>query len=120
MCLPLVGSLMYGCHDPKNGLTTAGLLMEVADDTDEGPGGDSQRPITNDNVLYHSVPELASRQAERAGSELCTSGASLARNFLEAEWSPERADFNSLGVSVNVLYVAPSRPDRGRPSVGCL
>jgi len=22
---------MYGCHDQKNGLTTAGLLMEVAD-----------------------------------------------------------------------------------------
>ena len=31
MCLPLVGSLMYGCHDQRNGLTTAGLLMEVAD-----------------------------------------------------------------------------------------
>ena len=26
------------------------------------------------NVLYHSMPELGSRQAERAGSELCTSG----------------------------------------------
>ena|SRR6516164_721015 len=34
MCLPLVGSLMYGCHDQRNGLTTAGLLMEVADNPD--------------------------------------------------------------------------------------
>ncbi len=33
-----------------------------------------------DSVLYHSMPELGSRQAERAGSELCTSGASLARD----------------------------------------
>jgi hypothetical protein len=35
-----------------------------------GPTG-----IVDVNVLYHSVPELASRQAERAGSGLCTSGA---------------------------------------------
>ena len=29
--------------------------MEVADHTDEGSGGDSQRPVMNDNVLYHSL-----------------------------------------------------------------
>jgi hypothetical protein len=28
--LPLVGDRLYEWHDPKNGLTGAGLLMEVA------------------------------------------------------------------------------------------
>ena len=63
---------------------------------------------------------IGSHSRTRFPVELSPSRPSLARNFLEAEWSPERADFNSLGVSVNVLYVAPSRPDCGRSSVGCL
>ena len=34
-----------------------------------------------DSVLYHSLQGLASRQAERAGSELCTSGPLSARGI---------------------------------------
>jgi hypothetical protein len=34
----------------------------MADHTDDGPGGDSQKPVMNDNVLYHSLPELANRK----------------------------------------------------------
>ena len=29
--------------------------LRVADHTDEGSGSDSQKPVVNDNVLYHSV-----------------------------------------------------------------
>ena len=44
---------------------TVGAFLRVADDTDEGPGGDSQKPVVNDKVLYHSLLGLAS--GERFG-----------------------------------------------------
>jgi hypothetical protein len=34
--------------------------VRVADHTDEGSGVDSQKPVVNDNVLYHSLSGLAS------------------------------------------------------------
>ena len=50
----------WGLHgsDPWGSAVPSGFLR-VADHTDEGPGGDSQRPIMNDNVLYHSLLGLA-------------------------------------------------------------
>jgi hypothetical protein len=35
-------------------------ILRVADQTDERPCGDSQKPVVNDNVYYHSGRELAS------------------------------------------------------------
>jgi hypothetical protein len=37
-----------------------------------GIGTKKELGVVDVNVLYHSVPELASRQTERAGSEVCT------------------------------------------------
>ena len=48
--------------------------LRVGDFTDQGPGGDFQEPVMNDNVLYHSQGQLAGRWA---GNEFFASSTSF-------------------------------------------
>jgi len=50
---------------------SAGLLMEVADNTDEGLGGDSRKPVVNDNIFYHSLSPSCPGQDRAAGMDEC-------------------------------------------------
>jgi len=43
----------------RAGQADVSAILRVSDHTDEGSGGDSQKPAVNDSVLYHSLLGLA-------------------------------------------------------------
>jgi len=95
-----VGSIIDGSGTSQEEFRLTSL--RVADHTDEGPGGDSQKPVVNDNVLYHSLLGLA--RGERFGHLLALRGLlnSLAcrepdaDNLNETAWRRHRSNHGLL------------------------
>ncbi len=100
----------------------------VADNTDEGFGGDSRKPVVNDNGLYHSLSPSCPGQDRTAGMDVaqtrCTNARSarvLPTSRSNSCWSQE---FIRSGFSAPIMFASARQiaemfskaPDRSRRS----
>jgi hypothetical protein len=53
--IALTNPLTRGLTERSVETSQRDVFFRVPDHTDEGSGGDSQKPVVNDNVLYHSL-----------------------------------------------------------------
>jgi len=103
----------------RAGQADVSAILRVSDHTDEGSGGDSQKPAVNDSVLYHSRLGLAS--GERFWGELCTNGRPFGRSAIAASGSVaamfKEASKRSHQAGIRTWTTTDSLPNAGKSSV---